>query len=137
MPEITADDIAKIVKDALYITVGAGVLGFQKAQVGRRELTDAVNKQINEAKERFDGVNGSNDLLEQARAQVQKLVEGAEDQVKVVEDRLTAVEERYEALLDQIETKLPEQARDLFKQSRDAAKDARTQVRTLVNRTAA
>jgi vacuolar-type H+-ATPase subunit H len=137
MPEITADDITKILKDALYVTVGAGVIGFQKAQVGRRELTEAVTKQINEAKGRIDGVSGSNDLLEQARTQVQKLVESAEDQVKVVEDRLSAVEERYEALLDQIEAKLPEQARDLFKQSRDTAKDARTQVRSLVNRTAA
>ena len=137
MPEITADDITKVLRDALYITVGAGVIGFQKAQVGRRELTDAVTKQVAEAKGRFDGLSGSNDLLEQAKVQVQKLVVSAEDQVKVVEDRLSVVEERYEALLDQIETKLPEQARDLFKQSRDAAKDARTQVRTLVNRTAA
>jgi hypothetical protein len=136
MPEITADDITKVLKDVLYVTVGAGVIGFQKAQVGRRELTKAVTTQLTEAKERLDGA-ASNDLLEQAKGQLQKLVEATEDQVKVVEDRLTAVEERYEALLDQIETRLPEQARDLFKQSRDAAKDARTQVRSLVNRTAA
>ena len=136
MPEITADDITKVLRDALYITVGAGVIVVQKAQVGRRELTDAVSKQVTEAKGRFDGLAGSNDLFEQAKVQVQKLVESAEDQVKVVEDRLTAVEERYEALLDQIETKLPEQARDLFKQSRDAAKDARTQVRTRISRAA-
>jgi hypothetical protein len=137
MPEITADDITKVLKDVLYVTVGAGVIGFQKAQVGRRELAKAVTTQLSEAKERLDGAAGSTDLLDQAKAQLQKLVEATEDQVKVVEDRLTAVEERYEALLDQIETRLPEQARDLFKQSRDAAKDARTQVRSLVNRTAA
>ena len=136
MPEITADDITKVLKDVLYVTVGAGVIGFQKAQVGRRELTKAVTSQFGEAKERLDGLTASTDLLDQAKAQVQKLVETAEDQVKVVEDRLSLVEERYESLLDQIETRLPEQARDLFKQSRDAAKDARTQVRSLVNRAA-
>ena len=134
MPEITVDDITKVLKDVLYITVGAGVIGVQKVQVGRRELTKAVSTQLSEAKER---VSGSNDLFEQAKTQVQKLVETAEDQMKVVEDRLTTVEERYEALLDQIETRLPEQARDIFKQSRDRAKDARTQVRSAVSRNAA
>ena len=136
MPEITADDITKVLKDILYITVGAGVIGFQKAQVSRQELTKAVSARLNDAKERFESA-GSNDLFEQAKTQVQKLVESAEDQVKVVEDRLSSVEERYESLLDQIETKLPEQAQGLFKQSRDAAKDARSQVRSLVNRSAA
>jgi hypothetical protein len=134
MPEITVDDITKVLKDVLYITVGAGVIGVQKVQVGRRDLTKALNTQLTEAKDR---VSGSNDLFDQAKAQVQKLVETAEDQMKVVEDRLTTVEERYEALLDQIETRLPEQARDIFKQSRDRAKDARTQVRSAVNRNAA
>jgi len=131
MPEITVDDLTKVVKDVLYITVGAGVIGFQKVQVGRRELTQALNGQLNEAKGR---VSGSNDLFEQARAQVEKLVE---DQVKVIEERLSTVEDRYEALLDEIETRLPEQARDIFKQSRDVAKDARAQVRSVVGRNAA
>jgi hypothetical protein len=135
MPEITADDIAKVAKDIFYVTVGAGVIAFNKAQVGRRELTKAVTAQVDEAKARLD-LDDASDLLEQAKAQIQKLVESAEDQVKVVEDRLSAVEERYEALLDEVEARLPEQARDLFKQSRDAAKDARTQVRSLVNRAA-
>jgi hypothetical protein len=134
MPEITVDDITKVLKDVLYITVGAGVIGFQKVQVGRRELTEALNGQLNDAKDR---VSGSNDLFEQAKAQVEKLVEAAEDQVKVIEDRLSTVEERYEALLDEIETRLPEQARDIFKQSRDVAKDARAQVRSVVGRNAA
>jgi chaperonin cofactor prefoldin len=109
MPEITVDDVTKVLKDALYITVGAGVIGFQKVQVGRRELTKTLSAQLSEAKDRFEAI----------------------------ENRLTTVEERYEALLDDIEARLPEQARDLFKQSRDRAKDARAQVRSVVGRTAA
>jgi hypothetical protein len=136
MPEITADDITRIVKDALYVTVGAGVIGVQKAQVRRRELTKALTAQLAEARGRLDGVGTPEELLEQARTSVQRLVDSAEEQLKAVEDRLTEVEDRYEALLDQIETRLPEQAKDLFKQSRDAAKDARSQVRTRISRAA-
>jgi len=46
MPEITVDDFTKVLKDVLYITVGAGVIGFQKVQVGRRELTEAVREEL-------------------------------------------------------------------------------------------
>ena len=39
-------DVTKTVKDAAYVTVGIGVLAFQKAQVGRRELTKQVETQL-------------------------------------------------------------------------------------------
>ena len=44
MPEINTDvtkavkDIAAVAKDATYVVIGAGVLGFQQAQVQRQEL---------------------------------------------------------------------------------------------------
>ena len=44
MPDINTDitkaakDIANVAKDATYVVIGAGVLGFQQAQVQRREL---------------------------------------------------------------------------------------------------
>ena len=41
-------DVTKTVKDAAYVTVGLGVLAFQKAQVGRRELTKQVETQLTE-----------------------------------------------------------------------------------------
>ena len=39
-------DVTKTVKDAAYVTVGLGVLAFQKAQEGRRELTKQVETQL-------------------------------------------------------------------------------------------
>jgi len=44
-------DVTKTVKDAAYVTVGIGVLAFQKAQVGRRELTKQVETQLSETGE--------------------------------------------------------------------------------------
>jgi len=127
-----ADDVTKVLLDALYVGVGLGVIGFQKVQVRRQELTKAINTQLDQTKGRIDGFGDSDDLLGEARTQVQKLVEGAEDRVKLVEERLSAVETQIDDLLDQLTERLPEPARDLLRQARDAAKDARTQVRSLV-----
>src|SRR4249920_2362462 len=100
LPEFKTEDITKVLKDALYVGVGLGVIGFQKAQVRRVELTRTVKGQIGEAKGRVDGISGaSEDILGDARDQVQKLVDGAEDRVKLVEERLSALEEQVEALL--------------------------------------
>src|SRR5947209_4085303 len=41
-------DVTKTVKDAAYVTVGLGVLAFQKAQVARRDLTKQVEAQLNQ-----------------------------------------------------------------------------------------
>ena len=41
-------DVTKTAKDALYVTVGLGVLGYQKAQVRRRELARQVETQWGE-----------------------------------------------------------------------------------------
>jgi len=137
MPEINPDELTKIVKDAFYVSIGLGVIGFQKAQVRRVELTKAVKSQLDGAKGRVDGLgDAGDDLVGDAKAQVAKLVETAEDRFKLVEERISALEEQIDAVLDQLEDKLPEQARELVKQARVAAKDARTQVRALVNRAA-
>jgi hypothetical protein len=47
MPELTdlsglAGEVAGRARDAAYVTVGLGVLGLQRAQVRRRELTNRV-----------------------------------------------------------------------------------------------
>ncbi|MHB8670675.1 MAG: hypothetical protein ACYDAD_08985 [Acidimicrobiales bacterium] len=39
-------DLTKSLKDALSVTVGLGVLGFQRAQVRRRELTKQLEGPI-------------------------------------------------------------------------------------------
>ncbi len=41
MPAL-ADDLSKTLKDAAYITVGLGVIAFQKAQVQRQELRNQL-----------------------------------------------------------------------------------------------
>jgi hypothetical protein len=42
LPTIHPEPVIQFAKDAAYITIGAGVLAFQKTQVRRREITTAV-----------------------------------------------------------------------------------------------
>ncbi len=109
-PEITLDDLQKTVRDSFYVTVGLGVIAFQKAQVQRNELRKQLEAGVGEA---HQTVTGS---------------------VKTVEERLEAVEHRIDAVLDDVEEKLPTQARLVLSQARGVAKDAREQLRVLVDR---
>ena len=64
-------DVTKTAKDALYVTVGLGVLGYQKAQVRRRELARQVETQWGETAQ-----------------QLQKLARELQGRVEPVLDRL-------------------------------------------------
>lgn len=71
------DDAAAGLRDALYTAVGLGVLGFQRAQVGRRDLRrwlaeraaavdDRLDPLLDEAEARLS--DEARPLLAQARA---------------------------------------------------------------------
>lgn len=111
MAEITIDDIQRTVRDSFYVTVGLGVIAFQKAQVQRQELKKQLEQNVGAA--------------EQA----------VSDSVKTLEERLEAAEHRIDAVLDDVEERLPTQARLVMSQARGVAKDARQQLRVLVDRT--
>jgi hypothetical protein len=50
-------DVTKTVKDAAYVTVGLGVLAFQKAQVARRDLTKQAETQFSVTTEQVKGLS--------------------------------------------------------------------------------
>ncbi len=69
------DDITNVVKDAAYVTVGLGVIAFQRLQVRRHELSQALAGG-------GDAATGALDLVN-----------------TVVGERVKAVEERFIAVL--------------------------------------
>lgn len=118
MAEYTpVEEITKVVRDAFYVTVGFGLLAFQKAQVQRNEVRKQLDSQLGEAKQQFQGLGKT-----------------VEERVKLVEERLEGIEGRVDTALDQLEERLPVQAKELVKSARGAAKDAQGQLRTLVGR---
>jgi hypothetical protein len=50
MQDVTPATITKALKDTAYVTVGFGVLTFQKAQVRRQELRKQLQTQISESR---------------------------------------------------------------------------------------
>jgi hypothetical protein len=117
MADLNLDDVAETVadtvRDAFYVSVGAGLIAFQKLQVQRQELTKSLTAQLTEARGTAQG------SLDTAKGQVESVSELFEARVKVLEERLSGIEGRLESVLAQIEDKLPEQARDLVKTARD------------------
>lgn len=84
-------DLTKTLKDAAYITVGLGVIGFQKAQVRRQELKKQLKTQ-----------------LADTRGQIEKLA-------KTVEDRVEPVLDQVEDKLPEQAKDLVKQAREAAK----------------------
>ena len=117
MADLKVDDMTKFAKDALYVTVGLGVIAFQKAQVQRHELTKQFRGQVDRHEVAARG------LLELPRRPGQ--------------DRRGAPRRRRgprRGPARPVEDRLPEQAREVAQQLRKAAKDARGQLRELVSR---
>ena len=76
MARTPVDDLANTIKDATYVSVGLGVIAFQRLQVRRNELAKAISGPAEEAR-------GTLEVL------------GA-----VVSERLKLVEERIGAILN-------------------------------------
>ena len=114
MPELKdiTDEITKTARDAAYVVVGLGVLGFQRAQVRRQEL----QKRLIEPRSQIQ------DRLGDVRDEVTR-------RVKDVDGAVEGVIGRIESSLAPVEDRLPEPARDLVKQAHVQAREVRQQLR--------
>lgn len=119
MPEFSdlndlTTEITNIARDAAYVVVGLGVLGFQKAQVRRVELKSKLASDL-DAEERL--------------AELRTAVTNGVQQVgEIVEGAVTFVE----STLEPIEAQLPAPARELAKKAHAQAREVRSQLRELV-----
>ena len=77
MARLQIDDVTNAVKDAAYVSVGLGVIAFQRLQVRRNELTKLLDQRAGEARGALEVVGGL-----------------VGDRVKVVEERLGAAFDR-------------------------------------------
>ncbi len=128
MPEINADfskaakDIAAVARDAGYVVIGAGVLGYQQAQVQRQELL----KRLADPKADFEG------RVKAVRTDLSGALHNVDTTVEGLMARFEEIIERLETAVAPLEDRLPAQARDLAKQAHQQAKEARSQLRTLI-----
>lgn len=108
--------VSDTLKDAAYVTVGLGVLGFQKAQVRRVELNKQINEQVKTVETR----------VADRRKAVAGTVNGIADQI---DGLLAPVRSQIETQLDTIEAALPVQVSGLVKQARTVAHQTEANVR--------
>ena len=107
--------VTDLARDAAYVAVGLGVLGFQRAQVQRVELQSKLSGDL-AIDQRIDEVRHG---VAKGFAQIDDLAETA---TNFLETTLQPIEEKLPASVTQITSKAREQAREV-----------RTQIRQMVN----
>lgn len=135
-PRTFGEELSKTARDAAYVAVGLGVLGFQRAQVRRRELMErlaAAGTALQQQIDRLgDDLAGAGTVLQQ---QVDRLGDVPADLASALSDIDDAVESviaKIEAALEPFEQRLPAPARDAVQQARTQAQATRRQIRTRV-----
>jgi len=118
MPEVTnittlSKGVTDLAKDAAYVAVGLGVLGFQRAQVQRVELQQKLHKDFP-----LD--------LTTVRSNVTK-------GLKQLDDFAETASQFVETTLLPLEDKLPTQVSQLTTRAREQAREVRTQIRQRVS----
>ena len=121
MPDVTnnistlSKGVTDLARDAAYVAVGLGVLGYQRAQVQRVELQNRLSQDFS-LDQRTDDVRQG---VAKAFQQIDGLAESAAHFV--------------ETTLQPIEEKLPPTVTQLTSKAREQAHEVRTQIRQLVN----
>ncbi len=107
----TAEDLARVGKDAAYVAIGLGVVGFQRAQVARRELMS----QLSATRGDLEGPLGD------ARKEFGKAWQH-------FDRALSELIEKADATLDPLAERLPSEAKEAIKQARAARDKVRSKV---------
>ncbi len=114
-PNNAGADMAQALSDAVHTLIGFGVIGWNKAQVRRRELTKDLNVQCHQVETQLDGAK------EQLAAVIRHL-----------DTRFEPVRHDIEDQLDKVSERLPEQVRDIVESARKIVRDTEQQVRQAV-----
>ena len=121
-------DVSRLAKDSFYVTVGFGLLAFQRAQVARQDLRKALDSQLGDARTNVERLS---DTVDVRLKELEDRLEGVSQQLEAAYE---TIEERVEKILDDVEERMPETARDLLHSARQAAKEASGTLRDLVSR---
>ena len=121
---IDAEKVLGILRDAVYVVIGMGVLTVQQLQVRRRELAARL------------GELPAVQQLGLSKDQLDEIVKSVEVRVAAIDARIDAAEAKLDAAVTQLEARLPDQAGAILSQAHDIAKAARTQVRGLIRNAA-
>ena len=148
--EKAVTDFNNAVKEAAYVAVGLGVLGFQRAQVQRVELAKQLEAQLSSLNSLSANLGtqveslltSAREQIAEARTQVSKMSTELPDSdavrgqlaelAKSVDYAMAPARRQFEEQLDRLEEALPETARNLVHTVRSAATTQEQALRTAV-----
>jgi hypothetical protein len=119
MPEVPTNitniskGVTDLARDAAYVAVGLGVLGYQRAQVQRVELQNRLSKDFSLDEVRQEVAKG-----------IHQIDDLAETAVQFVETTLQPLEDKLPSSVSQVTTKAREQAREVRIQIRQRVRAA-------------
>jgi DNA anti-recombination protein RmuC len=119
-------DLPRLAKDSFYVSVGFGLLAFQRAQVARQEVRKALASQLGDARSNVERLS---ETVDERLKELESRLEGLSEQLESAYD---AIEGRVDKVLDEVEGRVPESARELLHSARQAAKEASGTLRELV-----
>ena len=106
-----AKDVTDLARDAAYVAVGLGVLGYQRAQVQRNELKNLLSRDFS-LDQHLSGVRTE---LTKGVTQLDDLLETA---TQFIETSIQPLEQQLPPTITQLTTKAFEQAREVRSQIR-------------------
>lgn len=106
----TVSDLTKVAQDAAYVAIGLGVLGFQKAQVRRREL----QSQLESLQEQFGHAS------KRGQAPIADLRKEIAKAMKEFDKTMSQLIERFDATVEPVSERLPAGAQAAIHQAREA-----------------
>jgi hypothetical protein len=107
--------VTDLARDAAYVAVGLGVLGYQRAQVQRVELQNRLSQDLS-LDQRIDDVR-----------------QGVVKSFHQIDDLAESAAQFVETTLQPIEDKLPPSVTQLTSKAREQAREVRTQIRHRVS----
>ena len=121
MPDVTTNigtlskGLTDLARDAAYVAVGLGVLGYQRVQVQRVELQNRLS-QDGSLEERVDDVR-----------------QGVARGFRQIDDLAGSAAHFVETTLQPLEERLPEPVTQLTAKAREQAREVRAQIRQRVS----
>ena len=116
MPAVTnistlSKGVTDLARDAAYVAVGLGVLGYQRAQVQRVELKNKLGKDFSLGEHRTT-------VRHEVNKGVRQFDDFVESAARFVETKFQPVEEQLPTQVTQLTTKAFDQAREVRNQIR-------------------
>lgn len=120
MPDVTNNitnlsrGVTDLARDAAYVAVGLGVLGYQRVQVQRVELQERLSQDFS-----------LDDRIDEVR-------QGVAKGFHQIDDLAESAVQFVETTLQPLEEKLPQTVTELTSKAREQAREVRTQIRRRV-----